>query len=132
MRHRQKSLQRLFAVKSQLHRLEEAKLEDILRKKQVMDEESHALFGLIGDEQKNDPLLLGLACRRLKSTDAQRRELERAEQAQKAVLLMRGAQKKALEKILKDNAQAVARDDEKRLLMDIGESLAARRPSSLP
>lgn len=130
MRERQKSLERLLRVKTQLHSLDEARLGDIQRRKQAMDEERRAMFDLLGDVEKTDGLILGLACRHIARTDARQRDLDIAEQAQKQALLQNGAQKKALEKILKETRQALERDDERRALLDIAEQLAARPPTS--
>jgi hypothetical protein len=125
MRERQKSLERLLQVKTQLHRLEEARLGDLQRRKQAMDEERRAMFDLLGDVEKTDGLILGLACRHIARTDARQRDLDIAEQAQKQALMQRGAQKKALEKILQETRQARARDEERRALLELGEQLAA-------
>jgi hypothetical protein len=125
MRERQKSLERLLQVKTQLHRLEEARLGDLQRRKQAMDEERRAMFDLLGDVEKTDGLILGLACRHIARTDARQRDLDIAEQAQKQALMQRGAQKKALEKILQETRQARARDDERRALLELAEQLAA-------
>ena len=125
MRERQKSLERLLQVKTQLHRLEEARLGDLQRRRQAMDEERRAMFDLIGDVEKTDGLILGLACRHIARTDARQRDLDIAEQAQKQALMQRGAQKKALEKILQETRQARARDDERRALLELAEQLAA-------
>jgi hypothetical protein len=125
MRERQKSLERLLQVKTQLHRLEEARLGDLQRRKQAMDEERRAMFDLLGDVEKTDGLILGLACRHIARTEARQRDLDIAEQAQKQALMQRGAQKKALEKILQETRQARARDDERRALLEIAEQLAA-------
>jgi hypothetical protein len=125
MRERQKSLERLLQVKTQLHRLEEARLGDLQRRKQAMDEERRAMFDLLGNVEKTDGLILGLACRHIARTEARQRDLDIAEQAQKQALMQRGAQKKALEKILQETRQARARDDERRALLEIAEQLAA-------
>ncbi len=130
MRNRQKSLQRLLAVKTQLHELEQARLAEIQKRKEVMAERRRAMFDLLGDD-KNDRFILGLACRQISRADESERELATAEQAQKQALLQRGAQKKALEKILKETTRALERDAERRILQEIGESLAARPPTSL-
>jgi hypothetical protein len=130
MRERQKSLERLLQVKTQLHRLEEARLTDLQRRRQAMDDERRAMFDFIGDVEKTDSLILGLACRHIKCTDARQRDLDIAEQAQKQALMQRGAQKKALEKILQETRQALERDDERRALLDIADQLAARPPTS--
>ena len=130
MRERQKSLERLLQVKTQLHRLEEARLGDLQRRGRAMDEERRAMFDLIGDVEKTDGLILGLACRHIARTDARQRDLEIAEQAQKQALMQRGAQKKALEKILQETRRTLERDDERRALLDIAERLAAPPPTS--
>jgi hypothetical protein len=130
MRERQKSLERLLQVKTQLHRLEEARLGDLQRRRQAMDEERRAMFELLGDVEKTDGLILGLACRHIARTDARQRDLDVAEQAQKQALMQRGAQKKALEKILQETRQARARDDERRALLELAEQLAAPSPTS--
>ena len=103
MRERQKSLQRLLAVKSQLHRLEEARLIETQRRKQALAEDRRALFDLLGKAEQTDRLLLGLACRQIRRTEEGERDLAAAEKAQTLALLERSAQKKALEKSLKRN-----------------------------
>ncbi len=131
MRERQKSLQRLLAVKEQLHRLEEARLAEIQRRKQALAEERRAMFDMLGNAEKTDSLVLGLACRHITRTDKGERELDAAEKTQKQALLQRTAQKKALEKILKETDQAMDRDAERKTLLEIGEKLAAPRSNSL-
>ena len=131
MRNRQKSLRRLLAAKSQLHHLEEARLIEIQRGKQFVAEEKRALFDLLGDAEKTDSLLLGLACRQIARADRRERDLDAAEKAQSQAVLHRGAQKKALEKAVKETARALEREDEKRLLRDIGEGLAVKKWTSL-
>jgi hypothetical protein len=131
MRNRQKSLRRLLAAKSQLHRLEEARLIEIQRGKQVVAEEKRALFDLLGDAEKTDSLLLGLACSQIARADRRERELDAAEKAQAQAVLYRGAQKKALEKAVKESAKALEREDERRLLLDIGEGLASAARTSV-
>ena len=132
MRERHRSLERLLRVKNQLYKMDEAKLEDIQRRKIVVEEEKRALLNMLGDVEKNDPLILGLACRHLVKSDKRESELVVEEQAQKAQLLRRSAQKKTLEKIVLETARSIAREDEKLQLLDIGERLAARVRSSLP
>lgn len=131
MRNRQKSLQRLLRVKTQLHELEQARLAEIQKGKEAMAEKRRAMFDLLGDDG-NDRFILGLACRQISRADKSERELARAEQAQKQALLQRSAQKKALEKILKETTRALERDAERRVLQEIGERLATRPPTSLP
>ncbi len=126
MRNRQKSLERLLAVKTQLHRLEEAKLGEIQRQKQIVVEERQAMFNLLGDEKKTDGFILGLACRHIARTDNSERDLDAAETEQKQALLKRSAQKRALEKIVKEAADAADRDSERRTLLDIGEKLGQK------
>jgi hypothetical protein len=130
MRDRQKSLQRLLAVKSQLHRLEEAQLIETQRRKQALAEDRRAMFDLLGKAEKTDSLLLALACRQIQRTDEGERDLAAAEQAQTLALLHRGAQKKALEKSLTEAKRALDRDAERRFLLELGEALAAPRTSS--
>jgi hypothetical protein len=126
MRDRQKSLQRLLAVKSQLHRLEEARLIETRRRKQALAEDRLAMFDLLGKVEKTDHLLLGLACRQIQRTDQGERDLAAAEKDQTLTLLYQSAQKKALEKSLKEMKLALDRDTERRVLLELGESLAAK------
>ena len=130
MRERHRSLQRLLHVKKQLHRMEEARLDEIQRRKNELDAERRALFDLLGD--RNDSLILGLACRQLAQTQKRESELKAEEEEQKTQLMKRTAQKKALERIVKETAQTIAREDEKLQLLEIGERLAFRARSSLP
>lgn len=132
MRNRHKSLERLLTVKTQLHRLEEAKLTEIQRRKQVVADERRAMFNLLGNEEKTDGFILGLACRQIARTDKSERDLDVAEGLQKQALLKRSAQKRTLEKIVKEAAQAAERDNERQTLLDIGEKLAMKPPTSLP
>jgi hypothetical protein len=132
MRERHKALERLLEVKSHLHKLEEARLNDIQRRRQVMTEEQHAMFAFLGNVEKSDSLILGLACRQIARTAKGVRELDAAEQAQKQALLKRGAQKLTLEKILKETTVTLERDAERKALLDIAERLAADSPTSLP
>jgi hypothetical protein len=131
MRERHRTLERLLLVKSQLHKMEEAKLDEIQRRKFAMEAEQRALLEMLGDVEKNDQLILGLACRHLVHTQKRESELVVEENEQKSRLLQRAAQKKALEKIVKETAREIDRDDEKRQLLDIGERLAAQAHSSL-
>jgi hypothetical protein len=124
MRDRQKSLQRLLAVKSQLHRLEEAQLIETRRRKQALAEDRVAMFDLLAAD-KADGFLLGLACRQIRRTDNGERDLDAAEKAQTLALLQRSAQKKALEKSLKETEMTLERDAERRILLELGEGLAA-------
>jgi hypothetical protein len=132
MRNRQKSLERLLAVKTQLHALEEAKLTEIQRRKLAAAEDRRAMFDLLGNEEKTDSFILGLACRQISRTALSERDLDAAEQTQKAALLTRSAQKRTLEKIVKDAERAADRESERRGLLDIGERLASKPPTSLP
>lgn len=132
MRERHRSLERLLRVKSQLQQLEEAKLDEIRRRKAAVEAEKQQLLKMLGDATNNDPLILGLACRHLARSERAERELLIEEQAQKAELLRRTAQKKALENIVKETGRTIAREEEKRELLEIGERLAARANSSLP
>jgi len=126
MRDRQKSLQRLLAVKSQLHRLEEARLIETQRRKRALAEDRLAMFDLLGKAEKTDSLLLGLACRQIQRTDEGERDLAAVEKAQTLALLHRSAQKKALEKSLTETKRTLDRDAERRVLLELGESLAAK------
>lgn len=126
MRDRQKSLQRLLAVKSQLHRLEEARLIETRRRKQALAEDRLAMFDLLGKAEKTDSLLLGLACRHIRRTDEGERDLAAAEKTQTLALLHMNAQKKALEKSLTETKLALDRDAERRVLLELGEHLAAK------
>jgi hypothetical protein len=126
MRDRQKSLQRLLAVKSQLHRLEEERLIETRRRKQALAEDRLAMFDLLGKVEKIDHLLLGLACRQIQRTDQGERDLAAAEKDQTLTLLYQSAQKKALERSLKEMKLALDRDAERRVLLELGESLAAK------
>ncbi len=90
------------------------------------------MFALLGNEEKTDSLILGLACRQVARTDRRQRDLDIAEQVQKQALMRRGAQKKALEKTLKETVQAMEHDAEKRALLDIAERLAGPSRTSLP
>ena len=130
MRQRHKSLKRLLHVKNQLQQKEEAELAEIQRKKSEIEAERRAVFDILG--ARDDPFILGLACRHLIQTQRRENELQEQEREQKTQLLRRTAQKKALEKIVEDAARRVAREDEKLELLEIGERLAAKARSSLP
>jgi hypothetical protein len=130
MRERQKYLQRLLAVKSQLHRLEEVQLIETQRRKQALAEDRRALFDLLGNAKKPDSLMLGLACRQIRRTDEGERDLAAAEKAQTLALLDLSAQKKALEKSLQETRLALDRDAERRILLELGETLAASSKTS--
>jgi len=132
MLERHRSLERLLRVKNQLQQMDEAKLEEIRRRKSAAEAEKQQLLKMLGDATNNDPLILGLACRHLVRSERVERELLIEEQAQKAELLRGTAQKKALENIVKETGRTIAREEEKRQLLDIGERLAARAHSSLP
>jgi hypothetical protein len=131
MRERHRSLERLLLVKMQLHSIEEARLNEIRRQRAATESDKRDLFDILGDIENNDALVLGLACRHLVHSEKRESELAAKEQAQKAQLLQRTAQKKTLEKIVAEIARAVERDDEKRELLDIGEKLAEKARSSL-
>jgi hypothetical protein len=90
------------------------------------------MFDLLGNEEKTDSLILGLACRHISRTARNERDLDAAEQAQKAALLTRSAQRRTLEKIVKDAELAADRESERRTLLDIGERLAGKPATSLP
>lgn len=131
MRERHRSLERLLLVKQQLQRIEEARLDEIRRQQAEIEADKRDLFDILGDIENNDALMLGLACRHLVHSQKREGELAAQEHAQKAQLLARTAQKKTLEKIVAETARAIARDDEKRQLLDIGERLAEQARSSL-
>jgi len=130
MRQRHKTLKRLLDVKEQLHKKEEAALAEIQRKKSEMEAERREVFAILG--ARDDPFILGLACRHLIQTQRREHELSQQEQQQKSELMRRTAQKMALEKIVQESARKVAREDEKLALLEIGERLAAKAGSSLP
>jgi len=122
----------MLRVKSQLHKMEQAKLDEILRRKSAVEEDKRALLNMLGDVERNDPLILGLACRQLVHSERRERELVAEELAQREELLQRSAQKKTLEKIVKETALTIAREDEKLRLLELGERLASGVRSSLP
>jgi hypothetical protein len=132
MRERKRTLQRLLAVKSQLHKIEEAKLDEIQRRKVALEAEQRDLLKLLGDEERNDPFILGLACRHLFNSQSRERDLIAEERESQSRLFERAAQKKALEKGLKETTLAVDRENEKLQLLDIGERLAGQSRTSLP
>ncbi|MCW2284642.1 septal ring factor EnvC (AmiA/AmiB activator) [Rhodoblastus acidophilus] len=129
MRQRHKSLNRLLQVKKQLHQKEEAELAEIQRKKSEIEAERREVFEILG--ARDDPFILGLACRHLIQTQRREHELNEREKEQKSQLMKRTAQKKALEKIVDEAARRIAREDEKLELLEIGERLAAKAFSSV-
>ncbi len=76
MRQRHKSLKRLLHVKNQLHQKEEAELAEIQRQKSEIEAERRAVFDILGG--RDDPFILGLACRHLIQTQRRESELARA------------------------------------------------------
>ncbi|MCW2274939.1 hypothetical protein GJ654_10765 [Rhodoblastus acidophilus] len=124
MRQRHKSLKRLLHVKNQLHQKEEAELAEIQRQKGEIEAERRAVFDILGG--RDDPFILGLACRHLIQTQRRESELHEREQEQKTQLMRRTAQKKSLEKIVEEAGRRIAREDEKLELLEIGERLAAK------
>ncbi len=132
MRERKKSLERLLAVKTKMRELEEARLAAIERQKHEAREEQRAMLGFLGDPAEKDVLLLKLACRRVASMERGAAALEARAVSQREKVIQRNAQRRALEKLVKDAAQKMDREEEKRRLFDIGESLATSPPTSLP
>lgn len=131
MRNRQKNLQRLLDVKTQLQQVEEWKLADLLRRRQEATQERSGLFDILADVEKNDSVILGLACRHLQRADARERKLEQAEAAQKQVVLERGLQRRALEKAVQETSRSLERDGERLRLLELGEKIGAGPSTSL-
>ena len=132
MRERKKSLERLLAVKSKLHRLEEARLADIEKQRRKAQDDQHAMLGFLEEAAWKDPLLLRLACHRVVAAGRGAAALDAEAHAQRQILLHGGAQKRGVEKLLKEAAAALDREEEKRRLLDIGEYLAGKPATSLP
>ncbi|WP_298356034.1 hypothetical protein [Rhodoblastus sp.] len=136
MHERKKALERLLAVKTKMRELEEARLAAIERQKHEAAKERRALLGFLGGAAEKDPLLLKLACRRVASVERGAAALEARAVSQRERVVQRNAQRRALEKLVREEADKVERDEEKRRLLDLGESLAAIQqatpPTSLP
>ncbi len=131
MRNRHKSLRRLLDVKTQLQQVDEWKLADLHRRKEHAKRDRSELFDILGDIERHDSVILGLACRQIAQAAARERSLEQAETQQKQLLLERSLQKRALEQAVQETARAVERDGERRLLLDVGERLSAPSSTSL-
>ena len=132
MRERKKALERLLAVKTKMRELEEARLAAIERQKDEAAKERRALLGFLGGAAEKDPLLLKLACRRVASAERGAAALEARAVAQRERVVERDAQRRALERLVKEAADRIEREEEKRRLLDLGESLAAIRQTNPP
>ncbi len=128
---KERVLERLLAVKSQMRELEEARLAAIERQKQEAQDERVAMLGFLGDPCAKDALLLKLACRRVVSVERGAAALEARAVSQRERVIQRNAQRRALEKLVKEEADRLLREEEKRRLLDLGESLA-RHPATNP
>ncbi len=132
MRDRKRTLERLLAVKTKMRELEEARLVEIERQKREAQEERRAMLGFLGDPAAKDAFLLQLACRRVVAAERGAATLEARAKSQQEKVIQRNAQRRALEKLLKEAAAGLEREEEKRRLLDLGESLAKNSPTSLP
>lgn len=140
MRERKQALERLLAVKTKMRELEEARLAAIERQKQEAQDERVAMLGFLGDPSAKDALLLKLACRRVASVERGAAALEARAVSQRERVIQRNAQRRALEKLVKEEADRLLREEEKRRLLDLGESVATNLstipstnpPTSLP
>lgn len=86
------------------------------------------MLGFLDDVAEKDALLLSLACRRVAAAERGAAALEAQAAQQKQVVLRRHAQKRGVEKLLKETSSALEREDEKRRLLDLGERLAGNAP----
>jgi hypothetical protein len=132
MRERKKALERLVAVKTQLHRLEEVRLAEIETLRGQARRDRDAMIGLLDQAEAADRLILSLACKKVVAAERGAARLDAAAVEQRQVLLRHGAQKRSAEKLLKATAAALARDEEKRALFDIAEKIAGASATSLP
>jgi GNAT superfamily N-acetyltransferase len=132
MRERKKALQRLLAVKTQLRELERARLAEIERHKAKAQDDRDAMLRFLAGVGEKDPLLLSLACRRVVATERGAAALEAKADAQREIVLRRSAQKQGVERLLREAAAALEREEEKRRLLEIGERQASAPPTSLP
>jgi hypothetical protein len=132
MRERKKALERLVAVKTQLHRLEEVRLAEIETLRGQARRDRDAMIGLLDQTEAADRLILSLACKKVVAVERGAARLDAAAAEQRQVLLRHGAQKRSAEKLLKETATAIARDEEKRALFDIAEKIAGASATSLP
>lgn len=132
MRERKKTLERLVAVKAQLHRLEEVRLVEIETLRDQARRDRDAMIALLDQSEVADRLILSLACKKVVGAEhgAARLDTQAAEKRQ--VLLQHGAQKRSAEKLLKETAAALTQDEEKRALFDIAEKIAGASATSLP
>jgi hypothetical protein len=131
MRERKQALERLLAVKTKMRELEEARLAEIERQKAQAQEDRSAMLGFLGDSAAKDALLLKLACRRVVMAERGAAALEAQADSQRRKVVQRNAQRRALEKLLKEADDVLEREEEKRRLLDLGEGLAIP-PTSLP
>lgn len=132
MRERKKSLERLVAVKTQLRRIEEARLAELEKRGAEARQDRDAMIGFLDRAEASDGLLLRLACKRVAAAERGAATLDAQTVEQRRILLQRGAQTRSAENLLKAASAALAREEEKRVLLDVAESLARRRPTSLP
>jgi hypothetical protein len=132
MRDRKKMLERLLAVKTELHRLEEARLAQIETQRLKALDEKQAMFRFLEFAEHKDPLLLRLACSRVVAAERGASALDARADRQRQILTGRAEQKKRVEKLLKDAAEALDRENEKRALLDLAERLAEGARTSLP
>jgi hypothetical protein len=136
MRERKKALERLLVVKTKMRELEEARLAAIERQKREAAEERRALLGFLGEAAGKDAFLLKLACRRVASVERGAAALEARAVSQREKVVERNAQRRVLEKLVQEAVDKLEREDEKRRLLDLGESLARNQqtnpPASLP
>jgi hypothetical protein len=132
MRERKKSLERLVAVKTQLRQIEEARLTELEKRGAEARRDRDAMIGLLDRIEANDGLLLRLAYKRVAAAERGAATLDAQAIEQRRVLLQRGAQTRSAENLLKAAAAALAREEEKRALLDIAERLAGAHPTSLP
>lgn len=132
MRERKKALERLLAVKAQLRELEQARLVEIERHQAKAQDDRDAMLGFLDGVGEKDPLLLSMACRRVVGAARGAAALEAKANAQKEIVLRRSVQKQGVEKLLREAAGALERDEEKRRLLEIGERQAGAPSTSLP
>ncbi|MCI4678800.1 hypothetical protein K9U39_00765 [Rhodoblastus acidophilus] len=132
MRDRKKALERLLAVKTKMRELEEARLAEIERMKRQAQEDRRAMLGFLDRAEAKDALLLGLACRRVAAAERGAAALEAQADAQREIVLRRTAQRRGVEKLLREAGDALEREEEKRRLLELGERLAKAPPTSLP
>jgi hypothetical protein len=132
MRERKKSLERLVAVKTQLRQIEEARLVEIEKRGGEARRDRDAMIGFLDRAEANDVLLLHLACKRVAAAERGAATLDAQAVEQRRILLQRGAQTRSAENLLKTASAALAREEEKRALLDIAERLAGPHPTSLP